>query len=210
MANHVHFTINLEGVDENDFNENVVRTKGKRLDYDGNEYEWEDYDYIENQPFMDNITKTFDENGDLEGAYDWYCNNVGAKWCNIEEMEDCYISGYSAWRQPHEMVLNIIEYFAKKYDTEVSASMTYEDEFRNFMGKQYYGSDKCEDDGWYAWEGDYNETDGSALVEQFSELYPSINTEDDDFWYKEYEIDGETIYPNEVIDELADQFWESC
>jgi hypothetical protein len=106
-------------------------------------------------------------------------------------------------------VLNILEFYANEYDIEVSASMTYEDEFRNFMGKQYYGTIH-DDDGWRAWEGDYNETDGSALVEQFQELYPSIDTEDDDFWYKEYEVDGEKIYPNEVIDELADQFWESC
>jgi len=159
---------------------------------------------------MEEVNKSFDEDGYLENSYDWYCNEIGAKWCHIDECQDRYISGYSAWRQPHELVINLIEYFAKKYDTEVTASMTYEDEFRNFMGKQYYGSDKEGDEGWYAWEGDYSETDGDQLMEQFRELYPSIDTDDEDFWYKEYEVEGEKIYPSEVIDELADNFWSQC
>ena len=88
--------------------------------------------------------------------------------------------------------------------------MTYEDEFRNFMGKQYYGSDKEGDEGWYGWEGDYCETDGDELLEQFKELYPSIDTEDEDFWHGEFEVEGEKIYPIEVVDELADEFWSRC
>jgi hypothetical protein len=47
-------------------------------------------------------------------------------------------------------------------------------------------------------------------MEQFRELYPSIDTDDEDFWYKEYEVEGEKIYPSEVIDELADNFWSQC
>ena len=39
-----------------------------------------------------------------------------------------------------------------KYHTEVSASMTYEDEFRNFMGKQYYGTLKMMMVGWHGKE----------------------------------------------------------
>jgi hypothetical protein len=213
MANHVYFTIQIEGIEDEQFNENIKEEKVTRKDYDGNPYEVTEYVEIENQPFMEEVNKSFDEDGYLENSYDWYCNEIGAKWCHIDECQDRYISGYSAWRQPHELVINLIEYFAKKYDTEVTASMTYEDEFRNFMGKQYYGSDKEQDEsinGWYAWEGDYSETDGDQLMEQFRELYPSIDTDDEDFWYKEYEVEGEKIYPSEVIDELADNFWSQC
>ena len=211
MANHVYFTIQIEGIEDEQFNKSIKEEKVTRKDYDGNPYEVTEYVEIENQPFMEEVTKSFDEDGYLENSYDWYCNEIGAKWCHIDECQDKYISGYSAWRQPHELVINLIEHFAKKYDTEVSASMTYEDEFRNFMGKQYYGSDKEQDEGWYAWEGDYNETDGDQLMAQFRELYPSIDTEDEDFDYHgEYEVEGEKIYPYEVIDELADQFWETC
>ena len=207
MANHVHFTIHIEGIDDEQFNKSVKTEKRTIKDWNDNDMEITELLEIEEQPFMSNVSKEFDEDGDLKDSYDWYCNNVGAKWCHIEEMQDGYISGYSAWRQPHELVINILEFYATKYNTEVSASMTYEDEFRNFMGKQYYGT--VEDDGWIAWEGDYSETDGTELMEQFGELYPSLNSSDNDFeWHEEHEVDGETIYPYEVMDELADQFWE--
>ena len=211
MANHVYFTIHIEGIEDEQFNNSVISEKRTRNDYEGNPYEITELVEIEHQPFMSLVQKRLDKDGELENSYDWYCEEVGAKWCHIEECQDGYIAGYSAWRQPHELVINLMEFYANTYETEVSASMTYEDEFRNFMGKQYYGSDKCETDGWYAWEGDYNETDGTALCEQFDDLFPSLNSSDDDFeWHDEHEVDGETIYPYEVLDELADQFWENC
>ena len=209
MANHVYFTIHIEGIDDEQFNKSVVSEKRTRKDYEGNPFEVTELVEIENQPFMERVEKRFDKEGWLENSYDWYCEEVGAKWCNIEECEDRYIAGYSAWRQPHELVINLMEFYANKYNTEVSASMTYEDEFRNFMGKQYYGT--VEDDGWTAWEGDYTETDADELMELFRELYPSIDTEADDFEYHgEYEVKGEKIYPSEVLDELADDFWSGC
>lgn len=208
MANNVYFTIHIEGIEDELFNKSVKTEKRTIKDWSDNDMEITQLLEIEEQPFMANVDKEFDEDGYLKDSYDWYCNNVGAKWCHIEEMQDGYIAGYSAWRQPHELVINIMEFYANVYETEVNASMTYEDEFRNFMGKQYYGT--VLDDGvWTAWEGDYSETDGTLLCEQFDELYPSLNSSDDDFeWHDEHEVDGETIYPSEVLDELADQFWE--
>jgi len=212
MANHVYFTIDVQGITEEQFNSEVKTETRTAKDWEDKEYTFEALVDLEDQPFMDVGEKIYTEQGWMDNAYDWYCEHVGAKWCHIEECEDNYISGHSAWRQPHEMVLNIIEYFAKKYDTEVSASMTYEDEFRNFMGKQYYGTNiDFADEGWYAYEGDYTETDGDQLVEQFNEKFPSIDTDDEDFdWWTEVEIDGEKIYPNEELDLIADEFWESC
>ena len=218
MANHVYFTIHIEGVDDDIFNKYVKSEKVTRKDYDGNPYEVTELVEIEHQPFMANVDKEFDKDGHLENSYDWYCEEVGAKWCHIEEMQDGYISGYSAWRQPHELVLHLLAFYSCECDTELSASMTYEDEFRNFMGKQYYGveynSEAAEagevSDLWGAYEGDYSETDGDELLEQFKELYPSIDTEDEDFWSNEYEVEGEKIYPSEVLDELADDFWSRC
>lgn len=218
MANHVYFTIHIEGIDENDFNKHVKSETRVGENYEGNEYKYEELLEIEEQPYMTNVPKEFDKEGHLMGSYEWYCENVGAKWCHIEECQDGYISGHSAWRQPHELVLNLLAFYSCECDTELSASMTYEDEFRNFMGKQYYGveynSEAAEagevSDLWEAYEGDYTETDGDELMEQFRELYPSIDTEDEDFWHGEFEVEGEKIYPSEVLDELADEFWEKC
>ena len=207
MANHVYFTISLDGLDEGQFEKHLATVKGKRKDYDGNEYEFEALDEIENQPYMSKVEKSFDKDGYLEGAYDWYCDNVGAKWCTIEECESDYISGYSAWRQPHELVLNILEFYANEYDKEVEAVMTYEDEFRNFLGKQYYGV--SQDHGWHAYEGDYQETDGDELVREFEKKF-GIDTSAKDFdWYDELQHEGETIYPNEELDTIVDEFWST-
>ena len=182
--------------------------KGTRNDYDGNPYDYEDYAEIENQPFMGSVDKSFDKDGYLQNSYDWYCREVGAKWCHLEEVQDGYISGYAAWRQPVELVSNILEYFANKYDDNVSATMTYEDEFRNFMGKQYFETEKYDD--WESVEGDIYETDGEELIELFNEMYPSIDTTVEDFdWHGEYKVEGESVYPSEMLDQLADEFWES-
>ena len=224
MANHVYFTIHIDGIEDEQFNKYVkteTRVGKTMLD---EEYNYQAIAEIEEQPFMANVHKEFDKDGYLIGSYDWYCENVGAKWCHIEEIGDGYISGHSAWRQPHELVLKLLEFYAgvkgcTEDDFQPSASMTYEDEFRNFMGKQYYGvvfereaSEAGEiSDLWTAWEGDYTETDADELMASFNELYPSIDTDSEDFDYHgEYKIDGETIYPSEVLDEIADRFWEGC
>ena len=210
MANHVYFTIHVEGIEDEQFQEHVKFETRVGTRYDGEEYKYEALLELEEQPFMSNVYKEFDEDGNLKNSYDWYCDNVGAKWCHVEECEYGYIAGYSAWRQPHELVLNILQFYANEYDTEVSASMTYEDEFRNFMGKQYYGT-VHEDDGWRAWEGDYTETDGDELVQEFNERFPDIDTTAEDFdWYDEVKTGGDVIYPNEVLDEIADNFWGRC
>ena len=208
MANHVYFNISIEGLTDEEFNSSIKTIKGTRNDYDGNPYDYEDYAEIENQPFMNNVDKSFDNDGYLNNSYDWYCKEVGAKWCHIEEMQDSYISGHSAWRQPVELVLNILQYFANKYDDNISATMTYEDEFRNFLGKQYFETQKWDD--WDSIEGECYETDGEELVQLFNEMYPSIDTTVEDFdWHAEYEVEGQSVYPSEMLDQLADEFWES-
>ena len=208
MANHVYFNISIEGLTDEEFNSSVKMVKGTRNDYDGNPYDYEDYAEIENQPFMGSVDKSFDKDGYLQNSYDWYCREVGAKWCHLEEVQDGYISGYAAWRQPVELVSNILEYFANKYDDNVSATMTYEDEYRNFMGKQYFETEKYDD--WESVEGDIYETDGEELIESFNEMYPSIDTTVEDFdWHGEYKVEGESVYPSEMLDQLADEFWES-
>lgn len=210
MANHVHFTIEIMGLDDEHFNSEVRTEKRTIKDWSDNDMEITEYVEIEHQPFMADVKKEFDDDGYLVDSYDWYCNNVGAKWCHIEECQDGFITGYSAWRQPHELVINIVEYLANRYDTCLSASMTYEDEFRNFMGKQYYDTvaPMMVDENYQCFEGDYTETDGDELVAEFNERFPDIDTDAEDFdWWEEVQVGGDTIYPNEVLDEIADDFW---
>ena len=79
MANHVQFNISIEGLTDEEFNSSIKMIKGTRNDYDGNPYDYEGYAELENQPFMDNIVKSFDKEGYLNNSYDWYCTNIGAK-----------------------------------------------------------------------------------------------------------------------------------
>ena len=198
MANHVYFNIELS-LDAGQA-ELVEKLKNSCKENQG-EMQWLTY-AVEKLPIY---STPYDE----DDWYMWGCNNMGAKWVSCEEWNETTISGHSAWSPVVPLVENLIEYIHQEVGGQPSAKMTYEDEFRNFMGKQYYGCDKDGDEGWYAWEGEYNETDGTALCEQFDDLYPSLNSTEDDFeWHDEHEVDGETIYPYEVMDELADQFWE--
>jgi hypothetical protein len=70
MANHVYFTIQIEGIEDEQFNESIKQEKVTRKDYEGNPYEITEYVEIENQPFMEAVNKSFDEDGHLENSYD--------------------------------------------------------------------------------------------------------------------------------------------
>ena len=94
------------------------------------------------------------EGGSLENGYDWYCENVGAKWCNIEEVEETQVYGYSAWSPPIEMLGHLAKY------TKTGLRMTYEDEFRNFIGVAW-----ADEDGLTS----YEEVEGEELLERFLE-----------------------------------------
>jgi len=208
MANHVYFNIYVEGITEEQFNESVKHEEVERTYWNTDEkYTINEFVELERQPFMQHLNPEFDEDDYLKDAYDWYCTNVGAKWCHVEDAEDCWMRGHSAWRQPNEMVLNLVQFLARKYDCEINAEMTYEDEFRNFVGKTYYGSGKY-DNEWEALEGDWEEITGDDLVDMFKEEYPNIDTDDEDFdWWEDNE--EYQINPQEQLDYMLEKWWES-
>jgi len=208
MANHVYFNIYVEGITEEQFNESVKHEEVERTYWNTDEkYTINEFVKLERQPFMQHLNPEFDEDDYLKDSYDWYCTNVGAKWCHVEDAEDCWMRGHSAWRQPNEMVLNLVQFLARKYDCEINAEMTYEDEFRNFVGKTYYGSGKY-DNEWEALEGDWEEITGDDLVDMFKEEYPNIDTDDEDFdWWEDNE--EYQINPQEQLDYMLEKWWES-
>ena len=212
MANHVYFHIDVD-VREDEFNnafksEEVETQWGKRIDFLS----------MEHQPFYSHVDKTFDEVGWLEGSFDWYCNHVGAKWIDVEEAHDGFVYGHSAWSPPIAFVENLVHYLSNKVDNEVNATMTYEDEFRNFVGKvyvqSYYHDGDVDEEKWYAVAGDPIETDGDELMEQMLNDYPFLRKEyeGDDFdWfelYKDKESD-EKICPSELMDDYVHNFMEN-
>jgi hypothetical protein len=115
MANHVYFHIDCDSRAE-DFNnafktEEVEAPWGKRIDFLS----------MEHQPFYNHVDKTFDEDGWLEGSFDWYCENVGAKWIDVEEAHDGFVYGHSAWSPPIAFVENLVQHLSNVSDSEINA-----------------------------------------------------------------------------------------
>ena len=218
MANHVYFHISVDGVSDEVYNQSWKFEQIERKDYQGNPLTVNQLVDIHEQPFFSHVDREYDEDGWIKNSYDWYCNHVGAKWIDVEEAGDLSAYGYSAWSPPIAFVENLVQYLSNKIDDEVSASMTYEDEFRNFVGKVYvqsYWSDLEEDEQkWYAIAGDPIETDGDELIEQMLEDYPFLRKqyEGDDFdWFELYkdEESKEEVCPSELMDDLVCNFMEN-
>ena len=142
-------------------------------------------------------------------SYQWYCDNVGAKWCYIEDADDGSMTGYSAWSAPIPMLEYLAVAISEDCGHSVCVRMTYEDEFRNFVGVAVANT-ALDDDMWGIDDLDVEEVDGEDINIRFSEMYEDIDIEAEDFdWYGEYEIDGESIYPNEVCDDIVYNFFDN-
>ena len=208
MANHVYFNIEITGVDESEWEQTILSEEVVRKNYKDEDYTMLEPLELEKQPFMQGCNPTFDDNGYLEGSWDWYVHNVGAKWCHIESWEYCFLSGHSAWSQPSEMVENLVEYFSMTYGKEVQAKMTFEDEFRNFVGVQWFESYKVDEE--WAVAIDEHIIDGGDINEKVQANY-EIDIEDEDFdWWEDYtDVNGDTTNPQEYADELVYAFFEN-
>lgn len=213
MANHVYFHIDCDSPVK-EFNEAFKYEEVERQSYSGKEtYKVKELVEVHNQPFMSHVDKTFDKDGWLEDSYSWYCDNVGAKWIDVEEAGDGFVYGHSAWSPPIPFVENLVEHLSNVCDGEINATMTYEDEFRNFVGKVYVGSQQHEDGSWSAYAGDPIETDGEELMEQMFNDYPFLRKEyeGDDFeWWNDYKDQyGNVVVPSEYMDDLVQRFMEN-
>ena len=211
MANHVYFNISVEGLDEEQWATLFKSETVKRKNWDDEEYEIEELLEVHEQPFMSAVERTYDDEGWIENSYSWYCDNIGAKWCNIEEWENHgYITGYSAWSTPYEMVNNLMEFASNKYRTELSAKMTYEDEFRNFIGVDYFESYKDEDEKVYYCSHTEEYVDGNDLNRVVEEHFDCDVTDEDFEWWDERKNQyGEMQSPSEFADDVVYEFFET-
>ncbi len=129
MANHVHFNINLD-LDSGQIA--LLEDTMKKVETENGEMKWKSWT-AEELPIY---PKPYDEND----WYGWGCESMGAKWVSIEDYQYDNISGYSAWSPPNPMVENLVQYIFDKVGGDVRATMTYEDEFRNYIGKSEFCS----------------------------------------------------------------------
>jgi len=207
MANHVYFNLQVEGLNEEQWEELFKSEEQERPHWDENQppIKFKELVEIHEQPFMSNVGREYDEDGWIKNSYEWYCDNCGAKWVNIDDWAHPALSGYSAWSTPSEMVIHMLEYASNKFKTELSATMTYEDEFRNFIGVDNF--DVYESEGEYVTSHSENVVDGNELNAVLEEKLNCDISSADFEWHDEYKDTG--IVPEEYADNLVYNFFET-
>ena len=140
-----------------------------------------------------------------EGWYAWGCENMGAKWVCIEDVDGASFSGHSAWSPPIALVINLVKTLVELSGEDISATINYEDEFRNFIGVDHISSQ----DGHI--DHDENFVDGDELTDLVEEAFGmSVDSDEFDWWDETMKTKaGNTWSPQEYIDEVVSDFWHS-
>jgi hypothetical protein len=194
MANHVYFNIDLS-LDAGQTA--LVEKLAESCKTENGEMKWLSYE-VETLPIY---PVPYDE----KDWYSWGCEQMGAKWISVEDWHEYGISGHSAWSPPIPFLTNLIQYIYNEVGGQPSARMTYEDEFRNFVGvcEVFMAGDDVD------W--DFQEAEGSEFIECMEE-WSGWNTNDEHFeWWEEKLVQGGGHYePQEVLDEMVYGFFEDC
>ena len=210
MANHVYFNITVEGVNNEILQEALPIVTVERKGWNDETIKYKEIVEVEKLPMYEDSGQEYDEDGHMTNWYDWGCTNVGAKWINFDDFDfegGNYISGHSAWSHPYPFCERLVEYLCKKQNEAVCIRMTYEDEFRNFFGNDYFEGHYNEDDK--EWYTDHHEDyrDHSDLIDILRDKFgDKVDDEDFDWW----DLDEETdLVPQEYADDVVYNFFET-
>lgn len=159
------------------------------------------------------VHEMFDEWNESESeqeTYGWYIDNIGAKWCHLEDTGDAHMSFESAWGYPGELFLRIHQE-AHKIDPDVIMSIYYDDEGPNFFGSGLYADGEMYDEEywdsdnyhhidikfWWDEEEDGPEPDDFDSSEAYEKMY--------DIQYEDVQgmIEGLKEYRAEIAEENA-------
>ena len=104
----------------------------------------------------------------------WYNENIGSKWCYLEEYDDDYLFGRSAWAAPSDGLHWLAEQLGE-LDPELLMNVSFEDEMPNFVGWAVF-------DGADLWDEGIEEDDESLdIVSKYS---PDTNLDDEDEYHE--------------------------
>ena len=138
--------------------------------------------------FVDGTDVTYD----MVEEYNWTTDNVGAKWCHIENYDtlDGSFSLNSAWATPEAGLEKLMEMLGE-VDPDLVAYVSYIDEMPNFVGANVMTKDGVEE--YEEWT--YDELRDIMLdrVEGLKDEYDAETEEfteegNDMFWEHQYEI----------------------
>ena len=139
---------------------------------------------------------------DEDDSYNWYCDNVGAKWAHIEDGAEDYVNIVSAWSPVSDFCQHLVGYLSQ-VDPNVILRHQYEDEFRNFVGIQIHWADEGTPDS------DYEEIEDAEMGEAMLEMFPDWEEDDFDHWDYHEKYD---CVPGEAFDDYVwnwmEEQWE--
>jgi len=130
---------------------------------------------------------------DSDISWDLMQEKVGAKWAYATDWDETGISMYSAWSPVGEFAREVVEEIAK-VDPEVSLSLTYEDEFPNFIGVAEYTETGETEDYYIEWD-------------EFLQRMIGRNDELKEMWDEDSE-DWKDGMEDDANDLLSDIQWE--
>ena len=67
----------------------------------------------DSEPDKTLISTMYPNETDTE-SWDWYSNNVGAKWCYVDQLDDNSIEFHSAWSSPVGLIVKLADRFGIK------------------------------------------------------------------------------------------------
>jgi hypothetical protein len=181
MANHVYQDIDIEGNQAvQDAWESIVNAVKE--------------EHKQGEKFVEHYPEYFVEHLGMpehfeEKSYDWYIDNVGAKWAHMEDLEPDYIRMCSAWRPCFEFCDHIARHLGT-IDPDVKVINRYEDEFFNFVGTSVH-----EKDTW-----DYDEMEWDEIKKERLNIL-NMTTEQ----YEDEDYEDEELY--EYVSDLKERFY---
>ena len=189
MANHVHTVIEFHKIND--------EAKAKLISMVGRCREGE-----YGRKWFGDLFVNEDLTYEMVEQYSWTTENIGPKWCYIEEFDEdaLMMITNSAWSAPEDGVGKLVE-ILNTYDDNIVWSIKYEDEMPNFIGAYVYLNDDCID-------GAQDEID--EIIDAIFEEHPNLKEhwdEDEEYW--KCDEDGDmTDEASEAEDEFREIQYE--
>ena len=139
-----------------------------------------------------------EESEDGPGTYNWNIENMGAKWCYMEDCGDDGFRTESAWSVPWEGIDYVLTEI-HKVDPTVYATVVYEDEMPNFVGWSTWHGGTYDEGREWLWE-DME----SQMLERHEDLREQYDEENEEFTDEGRELLWD--YTREFIDDVV---WET-
>ena len=133
------------------------------------------------------------EDFDNDWDFNRMCDEIGAKWAYVTDMDESGMSMYSAWSPVGEFVDTVAKMIGE-VDPSIQIVLTYEDEFPNFVGVATFTKDGLDTDN--VLESDEIMVLMKMHEPELEELWDEDNEEwkdEDRAWELIYEIQWDII-----------------